>query len=340
MATTSIREVAERAGVSVGTVSNVLNRPEIVAPGTRERVFDAIRELGFVRNEVARQLRVGRSRTVGLVVIDIVNPFFADVAGAAEAPAVERDVMVLVCNSGVDPERERRHLEQLEMHRVMGVLLSPVEAQSRHWRRLMERGTPVVLVDAPAVGRQCSVSVDDRYGGRLAGDHLVGLGHRSIAFAGGPSAIRQVADRRAGVQAAVAEAPEPVRLMDLEVPRLSGFTEGRRAGERLAALPPEERPTAVFCANDMLALGVLQALLGHGLRVPHDMAIVGYDDIEFASAAAVPLTSVRQPRELLGRSAMDLLLEEVETPDRHRHRQVIFQPDLVVRESTVDHRDR
>jgi Transcriptional regulators len=335
MTTTNIREVAKLAGVSVGTVSNVLNRPEMVASGTRERVLDAIRRLGYIRNEVARHLRMGRSRTVGLVVIDIVNPFFADVARAAEAPADERDVMVVVCNSAVDPARERRHLDQLEQQRVLGVLLSPVESAGRQWRGLIERGTPVILVDSTASGPQCSVSVDDRFGGWLAGSHLIERGHRRIAFAGGPSSIQQVADRRAGIKAAVSDAADPVELVELPMPRLSGVAEGRRVGERVAALPRDERPTAMFCANDMLALGVLQAMVDRGLRVPQDMAIVGYDDIDFAAAAAVPLTSIRQPREQLGRTAMDLLLEEVETPDRHRHRKVIFQPDLIVRASTV-----
>ncbi|WP_219466587.1 substrate-binding domain-containing protein, partial [Nonomuraea rhizosphaerae] len=124
-----------------------------------------------------------------------------------------------------------------------------------------------------------------------------------------------------------------VRLSASFMPSLS-VAEGRRAGERVAALPPEERPTAAFCANDLLALGFLQAMAVRGVRVPDDMAIVGYDDIDFAGAAAVPLSSVRQPREVLGRTAIDLLLEEVAAPELHRHRQVIFQPDLVVRQSS------
>ncbi|MEU4233112.1 substrate-binding domain-containing protein [Nonomuraea sp. NPDC026600] len=354
MATTNIKEVAQRARVSVGTVSNVLNRPEIVSPATRERVFDAIRELGFVRNEVARHLRVGRSRTVGLIVLDVANPFFADVAQGADTLADEHDTMVVLCNSAADPARELRHLYQLEQQRVMGILITPVDAGNPRLAELAARGTPVVLVDSAATGLQCSVAVDDRLGGHIAGSHLIERGHRKILFVGGPQSIKQVADRHAGFTSAVTEAgdTEPgggvdpgggmgpgggVELVAWFMPALS-VANGRSAGERVAALPSGERPTAAFCANDLLALGFLQAMAARGLRVPDDMAIVGYDDIDFAAAATVPLSSVRQPRELLGRTAIDLLLEEVAEPELHRHRQVIFQPDLVVRQSSDLHR--
>ncbi|WP_156325788.1 LacI family DNA-binding transcriptional regulator [Nonomuraea sp. SBT364] len=338
MGTRSIKEVAQLARVSVGTVSNVLNRPEIVSPATRERVFKAIRELGFVRNEVARHLRVGRSRTVGLVVLDVSNPFFADVAQGAEGPADEHDTMVVLCNSAADPVRERRHLDQLEQQRVLGILITPVDAASPRLAELAARGTPVVLVDSAAAGTQCSVAVDDRLGGRIAGEHLIERGHRRIAFIGGPPSIKQVADRHAGVMSAVEAAGDGVELVECSMSTLS-FDTGRHAGEWLAAMPPGERPTAAFCANDVVAIGFLQAMAARGLRVPDDMAIVGYDDIEFAAAAAVPLSSVRQPRELLGRTAIELLLEEVTEPERHRHRQVIFQPDLVIRASSESRRD-
>ncbi|WP_188193916.1 LacI family DNA-binding transcriptional regulator [Nonomuraea sp. SYSU D8015] len=338
MATRNIKEVAQLARVSVGTVSNVLNRPEIVSPATRERVFEAIKKLGFVRNEVARHLRVGRSRTVGLVVLDVANPFFVDVAQGAESVADDHDTMVVLCNSAGDPGRERRHLDQLEQQRVMGILITPVETDNTWLEELIARGTPVVLVDSPATGLQCSVAVDDRLGGQIAGAHLIERGHRRIMFVGGPPSIKQVADRHAGVASAVAAADGAVELLTATAPALT-VAEGRAIGERVAALPPAERPTAAFCANDMMALGFLQAMASHGLRVPDDLAIIGYDDIDFAAAAAVPLSSVRQPRELLGRTAIDLLLEEVAEPEQHRHRQVIFQPDLVVRESSAMRRD-
>ncbi len=274
MTTPSIKEVAHRAGVSVGTVSNVLNRPWIVAPATRQRVQDSIHALGFVRNEAARHLRAGRSRTVGLVVLDVANPFFTNVAEGAEALAYEHDTVVMLCNSKTDPVREGHHLDQLEQQRVLGILITPFDSNDP----------------------------------------------------------QQVADRRTGFTTTVEQAGN-VDLQLFEVDAM-GVVEGRAIGEKVAALPQRTRPTAAFLANDLLALGFLQAMAVAGLRVPRDMAIVGYDDIDFARAAAVPLSSVRQPAELLGRTAMELLQEEVESAEQHRHRQVIFQPDLIVRESS------
>ena len=334
MATPSIKEVAHRAGVSVGTVSNVLNRPWIVAPDTRQRVQDSIRALGFVRNEAARHLRAGRSRTVGLVVLDVSNPFFTNLAEGAEALAYAHDTVVMLCNSKTDPVREGHHLDQLEQQRVMGILITPFDSADPRLQALVSRGTPVVLVDRAADSGLCSVSVDDQLGGRLAGNHLLESGHRRIAFIGGPFTMQQVADRRTGITATVEKA-DGVELQLFEVD-VMGVVEGRAIGERIAALPARARPTAAFLANDLLALGFLQAMSVAGLQVPRDMAIVGYDDIDFARAAAVPLSSVRQPAEMLGRSAMELLQEEVEAAEQHRHRQVIFQPDLIVRESS-DH---
>ncbi|NHC47246.1 LacI family DNA-binding transcriptional regulator [Motilibacter aurantiacus] len=338
MSTTSIKQVAQHAGVSVGTVSNVLNRPEVVAATTRQKVQAAIRELGFVRNESARALRSGRSRTVGLVVLDVANPFFTDVARGAEAVADEQGSVVSLCNSGDDPERERRHLERLEEQRVQGLLVTPVDATSPRLDQLVERGMRVVLVDrGPAGDDRCSVAVDDVEGGRLAATHLAEQGHRRIAFVGGPAGIRQVADRLEGATKAAADADVALRV--LETPSLT-VTAGRAAGERIAELPASQRPTGVTCANDLLALGVLQEMTRRGLRVPQDVAIVGYDDIDYAAAAAVPLSSVRQPRDLLGRTAAELLFEEINDPEAHEHRQVVFEPELAVRESSIHRRRR
>jgi LacI family transcriptional regulator len=332
--TAGIKDVAAEAGVSVGTVSNVLNRPDIVAPATRERVLAAISRLGFVRNESARQLRAGRSRTIGLVVLDVSNPFFTDVAHGAESVADANDVMVVLCNSGEDVARERRHLDMLQQQRVLGVLITPVaEGSTGHLDDLARSGVPVVLVDRGSDGTRCSVAVDDVHGGRVAAEHLLSQGHRRLAFVGGPFTKGQVADRLRGARAAVRTAGE---LADLRPVETSGLTvaAGHEAGELIASLPITRRPTAVFCANDLLALGVLHRLTRRGVRVPQDVAIVGYDDIGFAGSASVPLSSVRQPREALGGTAMRLLLEEVRVGDQHRHEQIVFEPELVVRESS------
>ncbi len=335
-----IKDVAAEAGVSVGTVSNVLNRPDIVAPATRDRVMAAIARLGFVRNESARQLRAGRSRTLGLVVLDVANPFFIDVAQGAEAVADVNDVMVMLCNSGQDPAREARQLDMLQQQRVLGILITPIDQGSTaRLDDLTRGGIPVVLVDRAADGNRCSVAVDDVLGGQLAVAHLLDQGHTRIAFVGGgPTAIRQVTDRREGAEKALAAAGAPRPLTVVETADLT-VAAGRAAVEHVMSLPASRRPTAVFCANDLLALGVLQELTRRSLRVPDDMAVVGYDDIEFASAAAVPLSSVRQPRHLLGRTAAELMLEEVQDGE-HEHRQVVFEPELVIRESSARKRGR
>jgi LacI family transcriptional regulator len=332
----SVKEVAARAGVSLGTVSNVLNRPDRVSNATRARVHAAIDELGFVRNESARALRTGRTNSIAYVCLDAANPFFTDVARGVEDAAARNDTAVYLCDSGNDAGREDRYLDRLEQQRMRGILVTPVNPNSERLRQLPRRGTPVVLVDRGA-GKDglCSVSVDDVHGGELAAAHLLDGGHRRLGFVGGPLSIGQVADRLEGAGKALTAAghdPGNLVIIDTAAPTIA---EGREAGARIAGLPASRRPTGVLCANDLLALGLLQQALQLGLRVPDDVAIVGYDDIEFAGAAAVPLTSVRQPRHRLGLTAGQLLLEETSGDEGHEHRQVEFLPELFVRASTL-----
>jgi LacI family transcriptional regulator len=329
-----MREVAAAAAVSVGTVSNVLNSPTKVAPATVARVHAAIEELGFVRNDAARQLKAGRSRSVGLVVLDVGNPFFTDIARAAENRAGEHNLTVLLGTSDDDIRRERAYLDAFDEQRVFGLLVSPIGDDLDRLRASQRRGTPVVLVDRDGGGTPFdSVAVDDVAGARLAVDHLCARGRRRIAFVSGPTELRQVRDRLRGASEAVADAPGAT-LEVVETPALT-VLEGRAAGERLRERPPHRRPDAVFCANDLLAIGVLQALaLIGGIRVPDDIALVGYDDIDFARSAVVPLTSVRQPTRAIGMTAIDLLMTAAEAGSSHRAEHIVFQPELVTRDST------
>ncbi|HWU29692.1 MAG TPA: LacI family DNA-binding transcriptional regulator [Microbacterium sp.] len=327
-----VKDVAAAAGVSVGTVSNVLNQPDRVSARTAERVQQAIRELGFVRNDAARQLRAGRSRSIGLVVPDIGNPFFADVARGAEDRAAEAGMTVLLGNSDESDVRQEAHLELFQEQRVNGVLLTPASDDLSSLRRFTDAGMPVVLVDHEVdEGEIPSVSVDDVEGGRLAVRHLLDAGRRRVAYVSGPRSVRQVAERLEGAQAAIAE----VAGATLEVIEQASLTvlQGRAAGEALAARAEQDRPDAVFAANDLLAVGLLQAFsFAAGVRVPEDIAMVGYDDIDFASATVVPLSSVRQPARLLGRTGVELLLQELDGAEHDRR--VRFQPELVVRDSS------
>ncbi|MBB2911868.1 LacI family transcriptional regulator [Streptosporangium becharense] len=334
MSSVSIKEVAARAGVSPGTVSNVLNRPEKVASTTRRRVEEAIRELGFVRHGSASSLRAGHSRTVGLSVIDIGNPFFTDVAAGVEEVASERGYAVILGNSSGDRLKEERNLLVFAEQRVRGVLITPAGENMSKVDRLRERGISVVLVDHPAERPdQCSVAVNDVTGGAMAVSHLLASGAERIAYVTGPLTVRQCADRLVGAERALTDAGRDPRESLKEIPMgAMNARSGQQAAEKLLA--EGHLPDAVFCANDLLALGLLRGLLQAGVRVPQDVSLVGYDDIDFASASAVSLTSVRQPTHRLGRVATELLLDECDNPGSHAHQQIMFQPELVVREST------
>ena len=332
----NIRDVARHAGVSAGTVSNVLNRPSYVNAETRQRVLDAIAELDFVPQKTARQYRPGRERTLGLAIADMGNPFFVDVALGAEAAAKALGVGVVIVHNGEDPSREEQNLDLLVQQRVHGIMITPVDERNPRLEELVERGVPVVYVDRISGDRPCCwLATDDLAGGRLAGDHLIEVGHRRIAFAGDVSISRQVGDRFHGLQAAVQDAGLPADTVELIPAPAWKIREGRAVGLELAGRAPEDRPTAVFCANDMLALGLLQELVLHGVRVPEDIAIVGFDDLEWASVATVPLSSVRQPRDELGRTAVRMILDEIEQGAAHIHEHVIFAPELMIRDSSA-----
>ena len=334
MAAASVRDVALHAGVSVGTVSNVLNHPEKVLPDTVTKVLASIDSLGFIRNDAARQLRAGRSKTIGLVVLDVSNPFFTAVARGAEDTASAGGLSILLGNSDDDIRREAAYLDLFEEQRVHGVLISPFGEIAPRLEGLRRRGIPAVLVDRSGDDSEfSSVSVDDVAGGRLAVEHLIEQGRTRIAYLSGSPDIRQVSERLEGAREAVAAHPG----VSLEVIGVDAMTviAGRDAGEALLSRTPTERPDGIFTANDLIAVGVIQALVMLGdVRVPEEIALVGYDDIDFASATVVPLTSIRQPAQLIGRTAIEILLEEAEDPTL-KPRHVVFQPELVVRQSTV-----
>lgn len=328
----SVKDVAAAAGVSLGTVSNVLNRPEKVSPDTRDRILEVIEELGFVRNDAARQLRAGTNHAIAMIVLDVANPFFTDVAHSVENELSEQRRPLILANSGQDAGREASYLDLFEEQRVSGMLITPVGRVLPRLRQLRDRGVPVVMVDRKTGSREfSSVSVDDRRGGRLAAEHLLDTGRRRIGFIGGPAGLSQVRDRLAAVREAV-ESTAGASVRHIETGAMDAAA-GRGAAETLLALPAGERPDAIFAANDLVALGVLQALTLAGAAVPDDIALIGYDDIDFADSAAIPLSSVRQPREELGRRAAEILLEVIADPGA-KVRHVVLEPELVVRRST------
>lgn len=329
----TIHDVAKYAGVSAGTVSNVLNRPGYVAPKTRERVLGAIADLGFTPVQRARKFPAGRQRTLGLALADLANPFFVDVALGAEAEAKSLGVGVVFVHSGDDAAREQDNLDVLVQQRVHGIMIAPVRALDSALERLDARDIPVVFVDrVDETIEHCWVKTDDVAGGRLAGEHLIELGHRELAFVGNFAGTVQVDRRFDGFAAALAGGgvvPERIATDSWRI------TDGRQAGAAIAGRPRNELPTAIMCGNDLTALGVLLEFAHHGIRVPEDVSIVGFDDLSWSEAATVPLTTVRQPRTEMGRRAVHLLLDEIDHGDTHTHRHELLVPELVIRVSTA-----
>jgi LacI family transcriptional regulator len=329
----NIRDVAKRAGVSAGTVSNVLNRPSYVGVDLRKRVLDVMAELEFAPSRAARQSHATRERTIGLSLADMSSPFFVDVALAADEEAKRHGMGVVLVLAGDDLSREAHNLDLLVRQRVQGILVTPVDELNPRLEELSDRGIPIVYVDRISGNRPCCwVTSDDVAGARLAADHLLERGHRRMAFAGGSTATGHVARRFEGFERAVTEGGGTVRRIDTAGWRLE---DGHAAAAEIAGLPEAERPTAVMGANDLVALGMLQELWERGIRVPEDVALVGFDDLVWAGAAMVPITSVHQQRQQLAARAVQLLIDEVENPQGHEHAHVVLEPQLIVRASSA-----
>jgi LacI family transcriptional regulator len=330
----SMKDVARHAGVSLGTVSNVLNGRDSVAEDLRDVVLASVHTLGFVRNEAARHLRTGGSRIVALVVFDATNPFFGDISRGAATLARAAGSMLLIADTHNDEASEQSYLRSLEEQRVQGVLISPIGDISGPLDRLQARGIPTVVVDArPPSAAFSAVRADDFHGGLIGAQHLIDGGAVRIAFLGGPAALPQVADRRAGAEEALRLAGrDPARMQTWHV-ATSDVTEGHRIANVITSMPPAHRPDAVMATNDLLGIGLIHGLLHANVRVPQDISVIGYDDIGWAAAAAVPLTTIRQPSVAMGEAASRLLFEQIYDPAAPR-REEVFAPELIIRDST------
>ena len=321
-----IREVADRAGVSTGTVSNVLNHPEAVSESTREHILHVMDELNFVRDASARQLRVGESQTVGVIVRDFANPFYMELVRGIEDRLVQDNCIMMVCSSDDDPERETRSIRLFAEQGVRGTLITPFKDTSDQIERLEALNIPMVLLDSLS-DKAPSVSVDHVSGAEQAVRHLLEQGHRRIGFINGPERLRPCRERAAGAAKAIAQFG---LSHDILVSTTVNVMNADSGCEAMNALLDQTPLTGVFCVNDFVAMGALRAVRSRGLSVPSDVAIVGYDDIVFAREMMVPLTSVRQPMHELGWTAVEMLLHP-EKASGH----VTFQPQLVVRESSL-----
>jgi LacI family transcriptional regulator len=326
----SMKDVANKAGVSTATVSNALNHPELVSAATAVRIHQAIEELGFVRNGTAVNLRAGKSRSIGLVVPDIGNPFFTDIARGAEDMAGARQYAMVLCSTDEDQEKQERYLRLLIQQGVDGLLIRPNDEDEEPLLALRERGLSVVLINRQTENRNfCSVVVDGERGSEESVDYLAGLGHKHIAWATWSLKNPGFATRAKGIAKAAKRWG-----MDVSTITVQGMNNGSGeiAAEKFLTLEP--RPTAILCANDLLALDALRGLIQRGIRVPEDVSVIGFDDIDFCANARVPLTTVAVPRYQIGSTAAGLLLDEIDNPEKHAHQQVVFQPRLIIREST------
>lgn len=326
-----IRDVARLAGVSIGTVSNVLNGRASVNESMSRRVNEAIDKLGYVPSDTARQLSTGYSKSLGLLVRSSYNSFFNALADAAEDEADARGYTLLLGGSSQRPDREAKYLDLFQSQRVRGVLISPIGGVTDRIRRLRDHGMAVVLLgETGAPDEFCSVQTDTEAGGFLAVQHLIQQGRRDILVVGGPEAV--VADRLTGAARATAEAG--VRMSYMSTDDLT-IEHGRRAASRILSLDPADRPDGIFAVNDFVAIGVQHELAQHGVSIPADISMVGHDDIDFAASALVPLTSIRQPLPGMAAAAVSLCLREVDEGVGHEHHARKFLPELIERHSSM-----
>jgi LacI family transcriptional regulator len=327
-----MRDVAERAGVSVTTVSHVINETRPVSDELRQRVLAAIDELGYQPNVLARSLRRGETHTIGMIVPDSANPFFAELARGIEDTSFEHGYNLILCNSDGDLDKELIYADVLTEKQVDGILFVAAGLSTDHIRALQERRIPVVIVDReiPDVSVD-QVLTDNAGGGWLATRHLLELGHRCIGCITGPSDVTPSAERVIGYRQALSEGGIPVD----EVLIVKGdfqYESGYRAARQLLAR--DDPPTAIFACNDLMAVGAISAAVEMGRQVPVNLSVVGFDDVRLASFANPPLTTIVQPKYEMGVLATTMLLERMRNHDIPPRRRLL-DTSLLIRQSTA-----
>ncbi|NLF11349.1 MAG: LacI family transcriptional regulator [Anaerolineaceae bacterium] len=331
---TTMRDVARAAGVSIKTVSRVVNKQGEVSDETRRRVLATIQELGYRPSKVARALVTQRTDTLGLILGDISNPFFSEVARGVLDTAQAEGYDVFLCNSDYDPEQELRALSSLADHNVGGMIVFPCWENREKLRAFAGPARPLVVVNRifePQPGISLVLN-EIRRGARLAVDHLAGKGHRSIGMLAGRAAPLQIMERMQGFREGLQAHGLPFVADWIVADECNSDVErGYRSARRLMAQHP--RVTAVFAYNDLIAAGAIQACRELGRRVPDDVAIVGFDNIQFAAMVQPPLTTVHIDKYELGRQAVTRLLEMLNGPGSDLD-PIRLDVELVVRQST------
>lgn len=328
----NLKDVAFRAGVSISTVSRVINNPDTVSPATRRKVEKTIKQLGFRPSRVAQRLRSkdGGSKTIGLLLPDILNPFYVDVLRGVEDYAYANGYAVITCNFAQDEVRENRYLDILQSESIDGIVVAPVHGRDQKVVQLIESGLPIVCVDRGLAGAEADVVlVDNRKGARDAVSHLISRDHKRIAFISGLPQIPTSGERLAGYKEALEQHGIPIE------PELIKYGDSRHeSGLRLSAelLECPHPPTALFTGNNLITLGALETIHSKGLRIPDDIAIVGFDDMYWSISLNPPLTAVKQPGCDMGQRAAELLLQRIREPGRATVK-VVFDVELQIRKS-------
>lgn len=330
--TPTIRDVAEKAGVSTATVSRVISGAEKVSQPLIKQVNRAIDELKYRPSRVARNLRVRKANTVGLLVSDIQNPFFTSIMRGIQDTLLAQGYVLLAANSDEDEEQERIHIETLLAEEVAGIILAPASASARSYANLIDEGVGLVIIDRiPNRLKVDSVLVDNAAGAHVAVEHLIDLGHRRIGIIVGREHISTAMERLEGYRSALKEAGLP---FDPELVSTGDFRQegGYEAMNGLLSLP--NPPTAVFSSNNVMTLGALQAIHEKCIRIPDEIALVSFDDMPWAASLQPPLTAVAQPTYEIGTTAATLLLDRVKEPTRSTRR-IILEAELITRASTL-----
>jgi LacI family transcriptional regulator len=326
-----IKDVAREAGVSTATVSHVINNTRYVSDEVRSRVLEAIERCNYYPNAQARSLASGRSHTLGLVISDIANPFFPELVKSIETAAFERGYDVVLANTNYESERTSNYVRRIIERKVAGVALMTSELDTALIDELAKRGVCVVFLDLGSAGEHMSnLVVNYAIGIKETIQHLVSLGHQKIGYISGPVHLRSAAKRREAFRECVARMLPGARPVIYEGDfKIEG---GRRAACEM--LERRQLPTAVVTANDLMALGAMQEFKSAGLKIPHDISIVGFDDISFAALTDPPLTTICLPRMELGRRAVEALMTSIEHPERQGV-EIQIPTYLVIRGSTA-----
>ena len=329
-----MKDIARDLGISIVTVSKVLSDHPDISAETRDRVLKRMKEVNYRPNLAARALVTGRTYSIGLVVPDLVHPFFGEVAKGMSRVLRKKGYNLVISSSEEDPELERQEVEQLLARRVDALIIASAQTNIQMFRRIEEQKIPYVLVDRKFAGLSANFAgVDDEAAGRIATEHLISLQRSRIAHIGGPG-ISTAAGRLAGYRAALTAhriAANPEFLIVRERGDDSSDRTGYDAMRKLLSLSPP--PDAVFCYNDPTAMGAMEAIFERGLRIPEDIAIVGCGNVRYAGFLRVPLTTVDQQSEEIGDRSAKLALAQIEAKGAGRPKTVLLEPRLIVRQS-------